>query len=98
MQSPSALESAPGVEGELCFQFMKRSPGRLVPAGFYRTQIINKRAWIVDPTGNPWLSLGVCHISFNGDTTDTGAAPYQEAVRRRYGSEATYGRVPRLNG
>ncbi|MCE5257550.1 MAG: beta-agarase [Chloroflexi bacterium] len=93
MHPPSALESAPGVEGELCFQFMKRSPGRLARAGFYRTQIINKRAWIVDPMGNPWLSLGVCHISFNGDATDTGAAPYQEAVRRRHGSEAIWARA-----
>ncbi|MHB9033945.1 MAG: hypothetical protein ACYC6L_12975 [Anaerolineae bacterium] len=90
MQTPSALESAPGVEGEICFQFMKRGPGRLAKLGFFHTRIINKRAWIIDPTGELWLSLGICHISFTGDKTDSGISPYYEAVSRRHGNEQAW--------
>lgn len=90
MSPHSALESAPGVEGELCFQFMKRAPGRLKTPGYFNTQVINKRIWIVDPAGRPWLSLGICHISYEGDHTDTGEAPYRDAVSRRHGDIETW--------
>jgi len=93
MPDVSALESAPGVEGEISFQYMRRSPGRLVKPGFFHTRIINKRAWIIDPAGELWLSLGICHISYTGDKTDAGTAPYQEAVSRRYGDEPTWARA-----
>src|SRR5450756_2768173 len=85
MPQQSALESAPGVEGELCFQFMKRAPGRLKTPGFFHTQVINKRLWIVDPSGQPWLSLGVCHISYEGDRKDDGQTTYHNDVSRRLG-------------
>ena len=93
MSQQSALESAPGVEGELCFQFMKRAPGRLKSPGFFHTQVINKRLWIVDPSGQPWLSLGVCHISYEGDRTDDGQSPYHDVASRRYGDGETWARA-----
>jgi len=67
--------------------------------GFFRTEQRDGRWWLIDPTGQPFLSKGVCHITFVGDTIkDTRRSPYGEATQARYGSvekwrEAAAGRL-----
>lgn len=70
--------------------FHARNQDYETPAGFYRPQVINKRWWIVDPQNQPWLSMGICHITYQGDTDPTGISPYGEAVQRRYGDAETW--------
>jgi hypothetical protein len=41
---------------------------------------------LIDPEGNPFISKGVCHITFRGDAIQrTGRSPYQAAVTAKYG-------------
>lgn len=55
--------------------------------GFFHTQQVNDRWWLVDPNGNVFLSLGICHASFDGDVIQgTERRPYREAVMAKYGS------------
>ena len=43
------------------------------------------RWWLIDPEGSPTLSIGVDTVRYEGDRIHgTGAAPYLEAVRRKY--------------
>ncbi len=68
-------------------------------AGFFRAEQRDGRWWLIDPTGQPFLSQGVCHITFVGDTIkDTRRSPYGEATQAKYGTvekwrEAAAGRL-----
>ena len=56
-------------------------------AGFFRAEQRHGRWWLVDPSGQPFLSKGVCHIAFAGDAIrDTRRSPYREAVEAKYGN------------
>ena len=56
-------------------------------AGFFRAEQRDGRWWLVDPSGQPFLSKGVCHIAFAGDAIrDTPRSPYREAVEAKYGN------------
>jgi hypothetical protein len=68
--------------------FHRRNQDYETRLGFYRAQVIDKRWWIVDPHNQPWLSMGICHITYTGDTDPTGYSPYGEAAQRRYGGDA----------
>lgn len=40
--------------------------------------------WFVDPSGNPFLSLGVTSVSWWGDASTTDATPYYDAVSAKF--------------
>jgi agarase len=67
--------------------------------GFFRVEQRDGRWWLIDPDGQPFLSKGVCHITFAGDAIqNTGRSPYREAVTAKYGGpekwrEAAAGRL-----
>ena len=55
--------------------------------GFFHTQKINNRWWIIDPKGNIFISLGVNAITYEGDVArGLGYAPYGEVTYKKYGS------------
>jgi len=55
-------------------------------SGFFGVEQRDGRWWLIDPGGQPFLSKGVCHITFSGDTIqDTRRSPYREAVEAKYG-------------
>jgi regulation of enolase protein 1 (concanavalin A-like superfamily) len=54
--------------------------------GCFRVEQRAGRWWFIDPEGRPFLSKGVCHITFVGDTIkDTSRSPYREAVEAKFG-------------
>ncbi len=55
--------------------------------GFFHTQQIDGRWWLVDPDGYVFWSIGVNAIRFEGDTIrGTRRQPYKEACLAKYGS------------
>jgi len=55
--------------------------------GFFRAEQRDGRWWLIDPGGQPFISKGVCHITFVGDTIkDTRHSPYGKATQAKYGS------------
>jgi hypothetical protein len=54
---------------------------------FFRVQQIDGRWWFISPEGKPMLSLGVCHITFQGDAVrGGGGSPYRAAAEKKYGT------------
>jgi len=54
--------------------------------GFFRVEQLNGRWWIIDPLGNAFISVGVCHVTYWGDRIQgTDRSPYNEAVSAKYG-------------
>ena len=59
--------------------------------GFFSIKEESGRWWLIDPEGNPFISKGVCHVTFQGDAIQrTGRSPYQEAVTAKYGEVARW--------
>ena len=59
--------------------------------GFFSVKEESGRWWLIDPEGNPFISKGVCHVTFQGDAIQrTGRSPYQEAVTAKYGEVARW--------
>jgi hypothetical protein len=59
--------------------------------GFFRTDKLCERWWIISPDGHPMWSLGVNTINPNGDRDgETGERLYQEAVDSIYGSDEAW--------
>ncbi len=62
--------------------------------GFFHTEQIDGRWWLIDPDGNVFLSIGVNAIRFEGDTIRrTNKRPYMEACKRKYGSREAWVRA-----
>ena len=60
-------------------------------SGFFRTQRVRDRWWLITPDGGAFLSKGVCHVSFQGDhAPKLGYSPYLRAVTARYGSRTAW--------
>ena len=65
--------------------------------GFFHTEKIDGRWWLVTPDGNAFFSKGVCHISFEGDhSPKLGYSPYEKAVQAKYGSEGKWAEATAL--
>lgn len=59
--------------------------------GYFHTQRIRGRWWLITPEGNGFLSKGVCHVSYTADVAPSlGYSPYGRATAARYGSEAAW--------
>jgi hypothetical protein len=69
------------------------------PTGFFHTEQLDGAWWLITPDGNGFLSKGVNHVQFSGDTSPKlGYSPYRRAVEAKHGSvakwaEATAGRL-----
>jgi hypothetical protein len=63
---------------------------RCPATGFFRTQCLDGRWWLVTPDGHPFFSVGVNVMSFNGTATKEGLHHYGEACRRRYGTREAW--------
>ena len=50
--------------------------------GFFRTEKINGRWWIIDPLGYPYISIGLSHINYSLN----GSALQRENALKKYGS------------
>lgn len=54
--------------------------------GYFRVEQRNGVWWLVDSDGHAGLSIGVDAVTWRGDAIHgTGAAPYEQAVEKRYG-------------
>lgn len=55
-------------------------------SGYFRTELINNRWWLVDPLNNAFLSIGSDSVSFYGDyAPDLGYSPYYFNAIARFG-------------
>lgn len=71
-------------------------PAELPATGFFRTQQVGGKWWLVTPEGQRFLSIGVNHIVYNGyDCPRLGFSPYRRAVQELYGDTAGWARVTR---
>lgn len=63
------------------------SPPRLAATGWFRTQQVGDRWWLVTPDGRPFYSSGVNHVTPYYDVErTTGRCPYCDAIAQRYPS------------
>lgn len=72
-----------------CRAFGPGYPGRgghrLVATGWFHTQQVDGRWWLVTPDGRPFYSSGVNHVTADYDTDrTTGRCPYCDAIAARY--------------
>lgn len=71
----------------------------LVATGFFRTERVGDRWWLVTPDGRRFISRGINHIQYGGYYCPTlGYSPYRRHVEELYGgtagwAEATMGRL-----
>ncbi|MGQ9525538.1 MAG: beta-galactosidase [Armatimonadota bacterium] len=62
--------------------------------GFFHTEQVANRWRLIDPLGNAFVTIGVCHASYQGDVIQgTNRRPYNEAVEKRYGSESAWAKA-----
>jgi agarase len=60
-------------------------------SGFFHAVPIDGVWWLIDPDGGKFLSKGINSVCFDQDhIQNTDRAPYAEACRRKYGSEAAW--------
>lgn len=59
--------------------------------GFFRTEKIDGRWWLIDPNGKPFISKGVTTVMFYQDTIKgTNISPIGDTNRRIYGTEEAW--------
>ena len=62
--------------------------------GFFRVEKIDGVWWLIDPSGNAFLSKGVNHISFKANgSLALGYAPYGRATEAKYGDIDTWAKA-----
>jgi agarase len=59
---------------------------RCAASGFFRTERLGERWWLITPEGHPFFSVGVNVLSFNGTANRDGVYHYGDACRRKYAS------------
>ena len=65
--------------------------------GWFHTEKINGRWWIITPQGNIFWSIGVYSVRFGGiPETGTGKRAYRDACMKKYGSEKEWARVTKI--
>ncbi len=59
--------------------------------GFFRTEKIGDRWWLVDPNGRGFYWVGTDHVSYHGHGCEKlGYAPYGRVAQQKYGSETNW--------
>lgn len=67
-------------------------PAARAQEGFFRVEQREGIWWLLDPDGQPALSIGVNHVVWEGDKIKgTGPAPYREAVEKIYPDRNAWG-------
>jgi len=65
--------------------------------GWFHTEQINGRWWIITPEGNAFWSVGMYCVRIGGLVDDeTGKRIYQETCYKKYGNEKEWARVTKL--
>lgn len=65
--------------------------------GWFHTEQINGRWWIITPKGNVFWSAGMYCVRFGGlPETGTGKRVYRDACIKKYGSEKEWARITKL--
>lgn len=62
----------------------------LEATGWFRTEEVDGRWWLVTPDGHPFWSAGVNGVRPTGTTDRDGGTPYADAVRATYDSDAAW--------
>ena len=71
--------------GQESDRFGGRACEELATGDRFRLESLDGRSWLVTPDGGRFLSFGVNHVAFNGDTgKGTGARPYRDAVLAKF--------------
>ena len=77
--------AAPALAGDAA------SPRRAT--GFFRTEADGETWWLVDPKGQPTLSIGTDHVRYEGHWCESlGYSPYGRNMVKRYGSADAWAR------
>ncbi len=58
----------------------------LTATGFFHTQLVNGRWWLVTPDGHPFFSAGINHVTQYGTTDKNGNQAYYTSIVNKYGS------------
>ena len=61
-----------------------------VATGFFRTQQVDGRWWLIDPEGHPFFSNGINHVVPEGTPDRNGHAAYHEAILAKHGTEEAW--------
>jgi hypothetical protein len=61
--------------------------------GFFHTQELQNKHWLVSPEGNVFWSKGINHIRFDEHVDKTGVSEWHQNNLRKYGSEQNWGRA-----
>ena len=62
-----------------------KPPSSFVATGFFHTAFVGHRWWLVDPSGHPFYSSGIDHVTASPDTDQvTHTCPYCQAVATDY--------------
>jgi len=65
--------------------------------GYFHTQYINDRWWIITPEGNVFWSVGMYCVRMGGiPETGSGRRAYQEACLKKYGTEQEWVKATRM--
>lgn len=65
--------------------------------GFFHTEKINNRWWIMTPEGNAFWSIGMYCVRFGGiPETKTEKRPYKDACLAKYGSEGEWAKNTKM--
>ncbi|MEK6715266.1 MAG: carbohydrate binding domain-containing protein [Candidatus Omnitrophota bacterium] len=66
-------------------------------SGFFHTEQVNGRWWIITPEGNAFWSIGMYCVRFSGiPETDTKKRPYKDACLAKYGSEGEWAKITKI--
>lgn len=65
--------------------------------GYFHTEKLNDRWWIITPEGNVFWSIGMYCVRMGGiPETNTGKRVYQESCLKKYGSEQEWAKATRM--
>ncbi|MBM3495840.1 MAG: hypothetical protein FJX72_16180, partial [Armatimonadetes bacterium] len=89
-----AFASAGGREAPVYDRFGGLKALRGKKTGFFHTERIGGRWWIVTPYGHGFISKGVCHVSYAADHAPSlGYSPYGRVTEARYGSAGAWAKA-----
>lgn len=88
---PSTIQTPPGSCTVSGFDRFDGFTGiALHTTGFFHTEQINGKWWLVDPDGHPFWSAGINHVNSVGTPDKNGHATYAETVAAKYGTQAAW--------
>ncbi len=81
----AAMAVVPGATATTAAAGQPKPPSSFVATGFFHTAFVGHRWWLVDPSGHPFYSSGIDHVTASPDTDQTThVCPYCQAVATHY--------------